>query len=85
MAKEVPHFNKLLANHLPAILAHIFLLPNQVNTTTALSFLEKIIGDDSGASLMLSVIKVHVYSLLATLMMKVGDEDPRISERVSYA
>jgi hypothetical protein len=83
MAKEIPHFNKVLANHLPVILAHIFLLPTQLGTTTALSFLEKVIGDDSEASLMLSVMKVHVYSLLAALMVKVGDEDPRISERVS--
>ena len=83
MAKEIPYFNKVLANH-PAILAHTFLLPTQLDTTTTLSFLEKVIGDDSEseASLMLSVIKVHVYSLLAALMVQVGDEDPRISERV---
>jgi hypothetical protein len=85
MAKEIPHFNKVLANHLPAILAHIFLLTTQLATNTALSFLEKVIGDDNEASLMLSVIKVHVYSLLAALMIKVGDEDPRISELVSLA
>ena len=82
MAKEIPHFNKVLANHLPAILAHIFLLSTQMATNTALSFLEKVIGDDKEASLMLSVIKVHVYSVLAALMVKVGDEDQRISERV---
>jgi len=84
MAKEIPHFNKVLANHLPAILAHIFLLSTQMATNTALNFLEKVIGDDKEASLMLSVIKVHVYSVLATLMVKVGDEDQRISERVRW-
>lgn len=84
VAKEIPHFNKVLANHLPGILAHIFLLPTQMATNTALSFLERVIGDTT-ASLMLSVIKVHIYSLLAALMVKVGDEDPRMSERVSLA
>lgn len=83
MAKEISHFSEVLLIHLPAILAHIFLLPTQLATNTALNFLEKVVGDDNKASLTLSMIKVHIYPVLAALMVKVGDEDQRISERVS--
>jgi len=83
IAKEVPQFSKVLVNHLPAILAHIFLLPSQPATTRALTFLVQVIGNDMTESLIRSIVKVNVYSLLAALVVKMGDDDPRMAERVS--
>lgn len=83
IAKEVPQFSKVLVNHLPAILAHIFLLPSQPATTKALTFLVQVIGDDMTESLIRSIVRVNVYALLAALVVKMGDDDPRMAERVN--
>lgn len=82
ISKEIPHFSRVFINYLPAILAHIFLLHIQSATSKALKFVAKFISDDPAESLVRSVVRANIVTVLASLVVKMGDNDTRMTDRV---
>ncbi|KAF9534591.1 hypothetical protein CPB83DRAFT_754578 [Crepidotus variabilis] len=76
VSREVPEFPKVLINHFPTVLSHIFLLPSQAATTKGLNFVAKVVSDATKTTVTVqSVVKVSLVSLLGNLVMKMGDDD----------
>ena len=75
----------LLIKHCHGILAHIFLNPNQAQTTKGLNFVLKILSEATQGSAidLFSVVKSCIVSLLAELVVVMGDENQQVSEAVS--
>lgn len=82
IAKEIPHFSRVFINFLPAILAHIFLLPTQSATSKALKFVTNFISDNPAESLVRSVVRANIVTVMASLVVKMGDDDMRMTDRV---
>ena len=82
IAKEIPHFSRVFINYLPAILAHIFLLPTQSASSKALKFVTSFISDNPAESLVRSVVRANIVTVMASLVVKMGDDDMRMTDRV---
>lgn len=79
----------MLLKHSHEILAHIFLLQNSSETNKALHFIVQVLKEaraDTTIDIDIqSVVKSCVVPLLAELVVKLGHEDPLVSQCVSVS
>jgi serine/threonine-protein kinase ATR len=75
----------LFLNFSHHILAHVFLLPSQVQIDNAISFILKVLRDaaDNAKIDIQSVVHSCLVPLLAELVVVMGDEDPEKAKKAS--